>query len=391
MEYFEKIIRPRAEMKVINNFVTLFTEAKEDYQKKQYNISVDKFDRCFDILEPIFDVYPKAIVLFYIMKNKYKLKHYESCYIAKKKLNRIINDIKNINIRDYLKIKAKIFVVDFLLNFINDNFKESILDIIECIKFIDVNEYNLDNRQFYFWEVIKTFLKVAKLTKTKNFELIDEEYNNMIFNAKNEKGKIVSYVDIKMKEKYKNFMSTKIRKQIYDKMNEDYNLKKYHKNYKDKVVNYLDKNIDICVRKNNCDLLLENFKTFLRLNKISIQNEFGITLKELINEQKNRIETFDAVFCNLVGFFSQIFKNYLKEELDTKDVMLNNESKNKRRISTLTFQRQNMVADAAKVFKEIKRISVVKAEEEKMNEIIKGKNKLKHSLEISYYDEKDDD
>ena len=386
MEYFEKIIRPRAEMKVINNFISLFTEAKEDYKKKQYNISVDKFDRCYDILEPIYDIFPKVIVLYYLMKNKYKLRHYDSCNIAKKKLIRLIEEIKNINIKDYLKIKAKIFVVDFLLNFINDNFKESILDIIECIKFIDVKEYNLDNRQFYFWKVIKNFLKIAKLTKTKNFELIDDEYNNMIFRAKDEKGKITSYVHIKMKEKYKNFMSTKIRKQIYDKMNEDYNLKKYHKNYKDKVINYLDKNIDICVRKNNTDLLIENFKTFLRLNKISIQNEFGKTLKELINEQKNRIESFDAVFCNLVGFFGQIFKNYLKEELDTKDVMISEESINRRRNSTLTFQRQNMAAEASNIFKEIKRVSLVKAEEEKMNELKIGKNKLKHSLEISYYD-----
>ena len=389
MEYFEKIIRPRAEMKVINNFISLFTEAKEDYKKKQYNISVDKFDRCFDILEPIYDIFPKVIVLYYLMKNKYKLKNYDSCNIAKKKLSRLIEEIKKIDINEYLKIKAKIFVVDFLLNFINDNFKESILDIIECIKFIDVKEYNLDNRQFYFWKVIKAFLKIAKLTKTKNFELIDEEYNNMIFRVKNEKGKIISYVHIKMKEKYKNFMSTKIRKQIYDKINEDYNLKKYHKNYKDKVINYLDKNIDICVRKNNTELLIENFETFLRLNKISIQNEFGKSLKELINEQKNRIESFDAVFCNLVGFFGQVFKNYLKEELDTKDVMLNEDSKNKRRISTLTFQRQNMAAEASNIFREIKRVSLVKAEEEKLNELLKGKNKLKHSLEISYFDEED--
>jgi hypothetical protein len=386
MEYFEKIIRPRAEMKVINNFIQVFLEAKQDYKKKQYKISVDKFDRCFDILEPIYDVFPKVIVLYYLMKNKYKLKSYDSCNIAKKKLCRIIEEIKTIDINEYLKIKAKIFVVDFLLNFINDNFKESILNIIDCIKFIDVKEYNLENRKFYFWKVIKTFLKVAKLTKTKNFELIDEEYNNMVFRAKNEKGKFVYYVHIKMKEKYKNFMSTKIRQEIYDKINEDYNLKKYHKNYKDKVINYLDKNIDICVRKNNTDLLIENFNTFLRLNKISIQNEFGKTLKELINEQKNRIESFDAVFCNLVGFFGQIFKNYLKEELDTKDVMISEESINRRRNSTLTFQRQNMAAEASNIFKEIKRVSLVKAEEEKMNELKIGKNKLKHSLEISYYD-----
>jgi hypothetical protein len=34
MEYFEKIIRPRAEMKVINNFIQVFLEAKQDYKKK---------------------------------------------------------------------------------------------------------------------------------------------------------------------------------------------------------------------------------------------------------------------------------------------------------------------------------------------------------------------
>ena len=93
MEYFEKIIRPRAEMKVINNFISLFTEAKEDYKKKQYNISVDKFDRCYDILEPIYDIFPKVIVLYYLMKNKYKLRHYDSCNIAKKKLIRLIEEI----------------------------------------------------------------------------------------------------------------------------------------------------------------------------------------------------------------------------------------------------------------------------------------------------------
>ena len=67
------------------------------------------------------------------------------------------------------------------------------------------------------------------------------------------------------------------------------------------------------VRDNNKQKLIENFQTFLTLNRIDLKRELGQNMNQLIHEQKRRIETFDIIFSNLVGGFNFIFKNYLEE------------------------------------------------------------------------------
>ena len=79
-------------------------------------------------------------------------------------------------------------------------------------------------------------------------------------------------------------------------------------------MSFLQKNIEMYVRDNNKQKLIENFETFLTLNRTDLKREFGLTMNQLIHEQKRRIEAFDIIFSNLVGAFSHIFKNYFDED-----------------------------------------------------------------------------
>ena len=132
-----------------------------------------------------------------------------------------------------------------------------------------------------------------------------------------------------MVEVYKNFMNSKLRGIIYEFLDNEFYYAKYHKT-NDKVMLFLHKNINIFVRDNNKERLLNLFHTFLILNKTNLKKEFNMTLDELVFEQKRRIEAFDRIFSNLVGAFNHIFRPYFAEELPnlTKKVRKNSNMKN---------------------------------------------------------------
>jgi serine/threonine protein phosphatase PrpC len=136
----------------------------------------------------------------------------------------------------------------------------------------------------------------------------------------NDEEEIVMVKKIKkaMLDEYKSFMNLKLRGIIYESLDKEFYCEKYG-NDKDKIMYFLQKNIDMYVRDNNKQKLIENFETFITLNKIDLKKELGFNMNQLIHEQKRRIETFDIIFSNLVGAFSHIFKNYFDE--DQNDVL----------------------------------------------------------------------
>ncbi len=78
--------------------------------------------------------------------------------------------------------------------------------------------------------------------------------------------------------------------------------------------------MDTYVRDNNKEKLNENFSTFIELNKKDLQKEFQKNMRELIHEQRRRIETFDIIFSNLIGAFYHIFKEYFSNEQDDTNI-----------------------------------------------------------------------
>ena len=181
-----------------------------------------------------------------------------------------------------------------------------------------------EDKAKFFWNYIYSFLKIAGVTNSNKFHLLKEGYNTMIVeqvkvndenkNNENEYSVPVKKVNRFMMETYKTFMNSKLRGIIYEVLDREFYFSKYGKE-NDKVMVFLHKNINIFVRDNNEERLVNLFHTFIVLNKMDLRKEYNMTLVQLVYEQKRRIEAFDRIFSNLIGAFNHIFKQYFAEEL----------------------------------------------------------------------------
>ena len=282
MEMFEDIQRPRAENKVINQIVASFEEGKKNYSKKKYLEALDNFEQAFDLLQPIFDVYPKTETLYKLIKVKYKVQHYDQCLIAINKLERFLPDVisrKN----DYIRYNIKIFITKFLINFIDNELNESVTHILNMIKFINTDKFTLGDKIYCFWKYLKAFLLVGKISKTAKFEIFRSDYKRMVLRITDEIGEEQIFIRREMQDIYKNFMTTKLRQNMYDELNKVFYKRKYNRTNDDKIISFLDKFIHIAVRQNNDNKLKDNFSTFLILNNIDMNNVIsGMSMNDLI-------------------------------------------------------------------------------------------------------------
>lgn len=319
-ELFGNYKRPKAEINYIEKFIKKYNIAKNEYKSKNYKQAIDLLSNVYELLIDIWDRYPKVIVLYLIMKSNFYCKEYDNCEYIKSQLDSILHTIYKEKRSDYYKIKSKILLYDLIIIFIKDDINKSIDSVLSTITYIAENEeMSLDEKISFFWQYIKGILKLTGVTKSKKFEIFQEEYNSMIFEdtkikSTNDGEEIISMKKIKksMLDKYKSFMNSKLRAIIYEYLDKEFYYKKYGKTGS-KVMHFLQKNIDMYVRDNNKQKLMENFETFLTLNRTDLKREFGQNMTQLIHEQKRRIEAFDIIFSNLVGAFSHIFKNYFDE------------------------------------------------------------------------------
>ncbi len=356
MEMFEDIKRPRAEKKVINEIVTLYEEGKKYLGEKKYLDALNNFENAYELLTPIIDVYPKTETLYKLIKVKFKVKHYDQCLITINKLERHLPEIKSRK-NDYIRYKIKIFIMKFFIQFINNNLNESVNQILEMIEFIKNDKFDLGDKIFCFWKYLKSFLIVGKITKSTKFEIFRSDYKKMVIRITDEIGEQKTYIRKEMQDIYKNFMTTKMRQNMYDELNKVFYLRKYNRTNDDKIISFLDKFIHIAVRENNDEKLKDNFTTFLILNNIDSNNCFSnMSMTDLIHEQKRRILIFDAAFSNLCGAFNVIFQKYYYVEQRGNLYNNNNNSKFKKTLTSSLGNRQNLAAEAAEIFAQIKKM-----------------------------------
>ena len=356
MEMFEDIKRPRAEKKVINEIVTLYEEGKKYLGEKKYLDALNNFENAYELLTPIIDVYPKTETLYKLIKVKFKVKHYDQCLITINKLERHLPEIKSRK-NDYIRYKIKIFIMKFFIQFINNNLNESVNQILEMIEFIKNDKFDLGDKIFCFWKYLKSFLIVGKITKSTKFEIFRSDYKKMVIRITDEVGDQKTYIRKEMQDIYKNFMTTKMRQNMYDELNKVFYLRKYNRTNDDKIISFLDKFIHIAVRENNDEKLKDNFSTFLILNNIDSNNCFSnMSMTDLIHEQKRRILIFDAAFSNLCGAFNVIFQKYYYVEQRGNLYNNNNNSKFKKTLTSSLGNRQNLAAEAAEIFAQIKKM-----------------------------------
>ena len=134
----------------------------------------------------------------------------------------------------YPKFWAKIFFYEVVIAFIQNNLKECIQHMLNLIDYAKNNhDYTLEDKIDFFFVFLKGILKCGNITTTKKYELFKKEVDGMVVEIDDDFGDKKKMLTNRMKDIYKNFLSTKIR-------NTTGNLYCYT-NPKDKLTNKLGK------------------------------------------------------------------------------------------------------------------------------------------------------
>ena len=316
-DLFGNYKRPRAEKKVIEKFVKKYEKAKSLFKSKNYIESLNEFNSAYELLSDIWDVFPKIVTLYTMMKGYFYTRQYEECKNIIDTLEPMLEYIPKNKFELFIKIKSKIMVYQLILYIIYDELDMAFDAVILLIKYLSNNAlFSLEEKTKFFWKYIKGFLKISGMSKGNKFQILKEGFDSMIveqimLNDDDQSNKndmpATKKINRNMIEIYKNYMNSKLRGIIYEILDKEFFEIKYHKS-NDKVMMFLHKNMEIFIRDNNKDKLMEIFHTFIVLNKMNLKKEYNMTLSQLVFEQKRRIETFDKIFNNLVGSFNNIFK-----------------------------------------------------------------------------------
>ena len=334
-EYFGKYIRPKAEIKVIEKYITIFEQSKKYYKQENYQKALSGFISGYEILTDIFDIYPKVITLHSIIKTQFKLNNYNSSEIYLNKLKQFLPFLLEHKKEGFLKYKPKLFLYEFIIDFINKNLEESLVHITEFITYLkNIKILSLEEKVVFFWNFIKNFVKIGESVKSKNFLFFKDQYNAMLV-EENANKKILDKICI-IKEKkilrefvnyYKAFMNSKLKELIFENLDKIYYFHKYGK-VDEKILNFLNKNIEVYVESGEKDILMKKFEHYLLITKTDLNQKFNMSMERFISEQRIRIKCFNTAFLNIVGAFSQIFKNYLTDKELTLGLLKKNTSMN---------------------------------------------------------------
>ena len=329
-EFFGLYKRPKSEINIINKFQISFEKSQNFYKNKDYLQALEELKISYNFLNDIWDEYPKIRTLFLIIKSLFYTKKFMECLSLKPKiLEKILIETKRDKEKSqkkqdiFIKIKSKISMYTLIINFILDKLDNSVESVIEVIKDLsENNNYSLDDKIKYFWNYIKTLLKISGITKTYKFELFKQDYNSMLVIEKKNNNNLIpnnqciyepiKKIEYSILDKYKLFMNSKLRNNLYVVLDNEY----YFINFglkNDRVMKFLQKNMHMYVRENNKEKLVELFQSFLFLGKIDLKKKFNMNMNELLYVQKRRIEKFDVIFASIIGAFSHIFKKYFNK------------------------------------------------------------------------------
>ena len=352
-ELFNNYNRPKSELRIIAKFLTSFKASQDYYKNKEYLKALEELKISYNLLIDIWDEYPKIKTLYLMIKSFYYARQYSNCLplhdeiirrmeIEEKRDKKIIKEKVDL----FIKIKARVDVYKLLINFIFDNLDTSVDLMLDMIKYLSNNtNLTLEYKIAYFFEYLKSFLKIVGIKKSTKFNLFKQDYesmviieNNNINNTSpnnNDMSKPVKKIKKRMLDKYKSLMNSELRNNLYEMIDKEFYYVKYGK-IDDRVMTFLQKNMNIYVRENNKVKLFEKFNAFLDLGRINLKKEYNMTMNEIIHIQKRRIEKFDVIFANLCGAFNHIFKDYFVNDINEDDISFSqiiNEKNKKMRLS----------------------------------------------------------
>ena len=317
-EYFGNYNRPKEEIKEIKKFISIFNKSKIEYKLKKYEIALSGFISSYEIVIEIFDTLPKVVTLNFIIKILFKKKKYNECYSYIENIKQFIPYLIDERKESYIKYYPKIFIYEFILDFIHEKLDKSISHITDFITYLKNDEIlTLEEKVNFFFNFLKSFIKLGDITHSKNFLFFKEQYFSIIIDEKIKKKSKTDTTSDKTEKKishgfvnyYKSFMNFKLKDTIFEKLDNLYYSYKYGL-YNDKVISFLNKNIETYVQSGEKNTLVNNLENYLLITKTDLKKKFNMNMHQLIYEQKIRIKCFNSVFLNIVGAFNKIFKNY---------------------------------------------------------------------------------
>ena len=135
-EYFGKYKRPKQEIKLIQNFVRIFTLSKKYYKQKNYKKALSGFIAGYELIEDIFDIYPKLVTIILIIKSNFHLNKLNDCYTFIEKIKQFFPILLKYKRELFIKYKPKIFLYEFILDFICEKLEQSISYVTEFISYL---------------------------------------------------------------------------------------------------------------------------------------------------------------------------------------------------------------------------------------------------------------
>ena len=319
--FFGNFKRPRAELKLIDKFILIYEESRKEYKSKHYIKALSGFKIGLEILKDIYDIYPKVVVLYLIIKSKFKLNDYKDFEFYIDKLDNYIIDLIKYKKDIYIKYKSKIFLYHLIFDFSLDNIDKSVNIVIQMIKYLkESNILSLEEKIYFFWIYLKGFIKISGSIKTRKFLYFKEQYDSMLVEEIEDKRKYDEGIIIKQKKisrnfikDYKSYMNSKMGQNIYENLDKKFYYFKYGL-IDNKIMFFLNRNMELYISTGNKDKLIEKFNNYLLVTKIDLKEKFNMSMIDLIQEQKRRILGFNTIYANIVGAFNHIFKNYFTEK-----------------------------------------------------------------------------
>ena len=235
-ELFGNYKRPRAEKKVIEKFVKKYQKARTLFKSKNYLESLSEFNGAYELLTDIWDVYPKIVTLYIMMKGYFYTKQYQDCKDIIDILEPLLEYIPKNKFDLFIKIKSKIMIYQLILYFIYNDLDASLESIIDMIKYLSNSTiFTLEEKTKFFWKYIKGFLKITGITEGNKFRILKEGFDSMIVeqillndeeqnNNKKEKTQPSKKINRNMMEIYKNFMNSKLRNIIYETLDKEFRI-----------------------------------------------------------------------------------------------------------------------------------------------------------------------
>jgi len=114
-DLFGNFKRPRAEQKIIDRIISLIENSKNLFKEKNYSESLSGYQEAYQLLNDIWDIYPKIITLYMMMKGYYYTKQYLKVKSTMETLEPLLKYIPNDKFDIFIKMKSKILIYQLIL------------------------------------------------------------------------------------------------------------------------------------------------------------------------------------------------------------------------------------------------------------------------------------